>query len=560
MKKSKGSLFLVSFAAVLLGAALFQVIQASYINVGGGTGGGSNVAGATFFSSTTQAGPNNTAAETSLIGTVTGSKTIPANTFTDGATLETIAEGLIQLPAVADSLTVREKCGSTILASFSFTPPAGALANSGFQVRLTITAIGSGAGGAFITNGLFEMSGQTTQTPTIWRAPNASNVAFDFTTACAFDITAQWGAAQVGETVAATNAAAWIPGAPVTSVDGSTGATLVNEFTIANEAGTGTTVNTLTKLTGAPSTAIIAAITDTGGVVGITVSGAGTAGNATVKLAGGSVSCVFDGATTAGDYVQISATTAGNCHSAGATYPTSGQVIGRVRSTNGGGGTFSMDLFPSEIQSASSGGGGFIQTLVAPVAGNFTAQNFNTGTGVVTTQVNNSTPVTSITLLQHDPSNTGNIVALDKAKVAATFTITEAFAMTASGNKAFAGLWLSDGGSPPNNICMFVQNNQSSGVTATVFSSFTAFVGNVFSGGANLMPVPLVWFRVQETASARIYSVSSDGITFAQIFSEGNTAHFTTSRYGFMNASNNPAGVVNPDGMVTMYSFKETTP
>lgn len=138
-------------------------------------------------------------------------------------------------------------------------------------------------------------------------------------------------------------------------------------FTIANASSTGTTTNTLTKLTGAPSTALIAAITDTGGVVGITTSGAGTTGSATITYAG-SVSCIFDGATVAGHYVQISAATAGNCADAGATYPTSGQVLGRVLSTNGGTGTYTLDLFPSEIKGASGGGGSPASTVLTPVA------------------------------------------------------------------------------------------------------------------------------------------------------------------------------------------------
>lgn len=110
-------------------------------------------------------------------------------------------------------------------------------------------------------------------------------------------------------------------------------------ITVANAGTTGTTTSTLTKLTGAPSTAVIAATTDTKGIVGITASGAGTAGNATIQISG-TVNCVFDGGTTAGDYVQISSTTGGDCHDTGATtYPTSGQVIGRVLATNASTGT-----------------------------------------------------------------------------------------------------------------------------------------------------------------------------------------------------------------------------
>src|ERR1051326_990429 len=54
--------------------------------------------------------------------------------------------------------------------------------------------------------------------------------------------------------------------------------------------------------------AVIAATTDTRGVVGIVIGGAGTINNAKIAVAG-VASCVFDNATTAGDYVTISSST-----------------------------------------------------------------------------------------------------------------------------------------------------------------------------------------------------------------------------------------------------------
>lgn len=115
---------------------------------------------------------------------------------------------------------------------------------------------------------------------------------------------------------------------------------------LANNGATGTTLYTLTKLTGAPSAAIIAALTDNknGAVIGITVAGAGTTGSATIQQFG-PASCVFDGATTAGDFVTVSTATAGNCHDAGSAQPADGsQIVGRVLSTNGAGGTFTLNL------------------------------------------------------------------------------------------------------------------------------------------------------------------------------------------------------------------------
>lgn len=152
---------------------------------------------------------------------------------------------------------------------------------------------------------------------------------------------------------------AMLPGNGVTTINatsctiGSSCTTPPAAITVANASSIGTTVNTLTKFIGAPSTAVIMATTDTNGARGITTAGAGTTGSATIQLLG-LVSCVFDGATIAGDYVQISATVSGNCHDTGSSsYPTSGSgdVIGVVLSTNGAGGTFSIDLFPQEIAS-----------------------------------------------------------------------------------------------------------------------------------------------------------------------------------------------------------------
>lgn len=139
-----------------------------------------------------------------------------------------------------------------------------------------------------------------------------------------------------------------------TGITGATcsGAATAPTITVPNAGTTGTTVNTLTKLTGT-GTVVVAATTDTGGIVGITTSGAGTTGSATVTYAG-LVNCAFDGATTANDYVQNSATTGGDCHDAGAAYPTLGQVIGRVLSTNAASGSYQIDLFPSEIKGAPS--------------------------------------------------------------------------------------------------------------------------------------------------------------------------------------------------------------
>jgi hypothetical protein len=120
----------------------------------------------------------------------------------------------------------------------------------------------------------------------------------------------------------------------------------------------GSTVNLLQKLTtvSSASRATDATTSDTTGLIGI-ASATASAANAVLVNVYGTASCVFDGATTAGHYVQASTTTAGNCHDAGATYPTSNQVLGFVLSTNGAGGAYAIFLFGMEIRTGTGAAG-----------------------------------------------------------------------------------------------------------------------------------------------------------------------------------------------------------
>lgn len=144
---------------------------------------------------------------------------------------------------------------------------------------------------------------------------------------------------------------------------------------IPNASVTGTTVNKLAKLTGSPSTVVITATTDTGGIKGIVVSGAGVTGLAAIAI-NGQASLAFDGATTAGDYVQNSPTTAGDGHDAGASCPASGQVLGRVLSTNGSAGTYVISIGPEGCGGAVVG--------VASFTGDGGLLNNSASTGAVT--------------------------------------------------------------------------------------------------------------------------------------------------------------------------------
>ena len=137
------------------------------------------------------------------------------------------------------------------------------------------------------------------------------------------------------------------------SVDNSGNIRLNSPFvvTINNEGITGTVANSVAKIacSGGDCSAIKTATTDVGGAIGVVVTGAGTTGKASVALLG-VVNCNFDGSVTAGDYVQISSTVAGDCHDIGTSYPTSGQLLGRVIQTATGVGLYQMFQMTPEIR------------------------------------------------------------------------------------------------------------------------------------------------------------------------------------------------------------------
>lgn len=205
----------------------------------------------------------------------------------------------------------------------------------------------------------------------------------------------------------------------------------------------------------------------------------------------------------------------------------------------------------------------FFQPLTAPVAANFTATNYNTGASVVTVQTNNTAPVVSIGLVQHDPTGTGNFALLLKSKLAATFTITLGFTQASPpNNNSVCGLAIADSSGGPN-IIQWSTGQAGFGERISLFTNFTTFSADlVANSGQPLHQGGLIWQRIQETAGARIYSTSADGFQTAavtQAFTEVNTAHFTTTRYGWGCAarSGNASG---PDASMTVYSFAETNP
>lgn len=108
-----------------------------------------------------------------------------------------------------------------------------------------------------------------------------------------------------------------------------------------------TAMGRLAVLTAAGSVTV-APVSADGRIIGVCVAGCGATGFARVATHG-VASCEFDGPTTAGNYVQSSGTDAGKCHDAGATRPTSGQILGYVLATGVSAQTYPV-LLEAEIR------------------------------------------------------------------------------------------------------------------------------------------------------------------------------------------------------------------
>ena len=337
----------------------------------------------------------------------------------------------------------------------------------------------------------------------------------------------------------------------------------------ANEAGTGTTLHKLAKLTGAPSTAIIVATTDTSGIVGIVVAGAGNTGSADIAFAGKAL-CAFDSATTAGHYVVNDTSTAGDCMDAGATFPTTGQVIGVIGSTNGGAGTYEVDLTLKQPQAGGTGGGGSTTQgafaalpgtctsgdqywptdsvykllcspgntwnyyvngykMTPPILGDFTWVNQGGATAVSTFGgVYMTAPV----------SGGGSFRVLKKAAPATPYTITAAFipGLTSVSymTEGLAFRQSVDGKLATNSMSFSFEWRY----VAAKFIDPTTYSADYTHISLFYVPA-IIWLRIQDDGTDRISSFSMDGVTWTVLHTVGRTDFLTADEVGFAVDSNN---------------------
>lgn len=184
-----------------------------------GTGAGAGGPGTPLFTyvSATGTGPDNTATETSLIGTATiGSKTFPVNTCVAGTIVKALLSGIITTPAVPNDLTITAYMGATAVASGVITGTnVASLTGQTFNIDMTMGCTGSGASGSLVVDDYLITVGGLVAGAIV--KMQGSGTTFDFAATQAFDIKAAWGSAQSGQLVKGKVVVAYIPGGGATT-------------------------------------------------------------------------------------------------------------------------------------------------------------------------------------------------------------------------------------------------------------------------------------------------------------------------------------------------------
>jgi hypothetical protein len=140
----------------------------------------------------------NTGAETSIIGTGSGSLTLAANYLSAGRTLRVKAAGFISETGTP-TLNIKFKLGATVICETGAVTLPASLSNSMLSVDVLLTSRTPGASGAVIAQG-YVFAGSTI----IGMVATATSTV-DTTGTLALDVTATWGVADPANTLTCTN-------------------------------------------------------------------------------------------------------------------------------------------------------------------------------------------------------------------------------------------------------------------------------------------------------------------------------------------------------------------
>jgi hypothetical protein len=154
-----------------------------------------------IFTSTATATVANSVAETSIIGTGVGTKTLPANFFVAGKTVRLHLRGVVSETGTP-TLQIKVKYGSTVvLDSTALALVAGIPANANWECVADITCRTTGATGTVQCAGNFNYQTATASSAADHHWLPANLATIDTTASSALDVTATWGTASASNTI-----------------------------------------------------------------------------------------------------------------------------------------------------------------------------------------------------------------------------------------------------------------------------------------------------------------------------------------------------------------------
>jgi hypothetical protein len=145
----------------------------------------------------------NTTTESSVVPTITGNRTIAANSLAVGAHYRLIARGVINNTGVP-TLQIKAKLGSTVIADTTAITTVAVSGNNLWTFTDDFTCESTGGSGSVYAQGEFEYySGSTTKN--FAQASNSSATTIDTTASQFITVTATWGTASASNSITCTN-------------------------------------------------------------------------------------------------------------------------------------------------------------------------------------------------------------------------------------------------------------------------------------------------------------------------------------------------------------------
>lgn len=157
-----------------------------------------------LFSATGTATVANTTTETTLLGTVNGTKTLPTNFFTAGKKATIRVTGTIANTGTP-TINIKLKFGSTTIAETTATSTVTITGTRRFVAEFEVTCRTAGATGTLQAGGEFRYFDGSSGEKALEAAENLVS-SFNTTTTHVVDVTATWGTADAANTISGTQA------------------------------------------------------------------------------------------------------------------------------------------------------------------------------------------------------------------------------------------------------------------------------------------------------------------------------------------------------------------